>query len=242
MKTIYISTVHSFGAIIRTQVPTSDTSTNISKQNPKQMLVLVVRIICTRGMHPKDIFNKQCGDCIRSSSTSVKKVIPKIPEAWCKKSFKNRSSHILNTDLKVFFQEVETSKMYDYVFEHLRLIPRQKIGITSRLTFTYGIFIWFASSCRYRIYFLMVLNSVTFELAGGRKVSTIFFNCTSFFIFSWRFQPSKIGMAWLELICLRRKIQKKKDLSFDQQKRSWCLNPPEIFCDFFSARFMVYFL
>ena len=99
MKTIYISTVYSFGAIIRTQVPTSDTSKNISKQNPKQILVLVVRMICTRGMHPKDIFNKHYGDCIRSSSTSVKTVIPKIPEAWCRKSFKNRSSHILTSFL-----------------------------------------------------------------------------------------------------------------------------------------------
>ena len=33
--------VHSSGAIIWTQVPTSDKSTHISKQNPKQMLVLV---------------------------------------------------------------------------------------------------------------------------------------------------------------------------------------------------------
>ena len=141
MKARYISTVHSFGTIIRTQVPTSDTSTNISKQNPKQMLELVARIISTRGMHPKDIFNKQCGDCIRSSSTFVKKVIPKIPEA-CKKSLKNRSSHILNADLKVFFQEVETSKMYNYVFEHLRLIPRQQIGIHRSSDIKTDIHVW----------------------------------------------------------------------------------------------------
>ena len=72
--------VNSFGAIIGTQVPTSDTRTNISNQNPMEMLVLGVRIICARGMHPTDIFNKECRDCIRSSSTCVKKVIPKSPE------------------------------------------------------------------------------------------------------------------------------------------------------------------
>ena len=74
--------MHFFGAIIRTQVPTSDTSTkHFQAKSQASVGAFVERIICTRGMHPKEIFNKQCGNCTRSSSTSFKKVIPKIPEA-----------------------------------------------------------------------------------------------------------------------------------------------------------------